>query len=77
MMDEAREACPSPPRVGVAFLAPLPYVHAGARRSRASRLLTRASLPPAQVTDVFTVKDYAKALEKMRSRTAVKIAVKP
>ncbi|KAH9941192.1 NADP+-dependent D-mannitol dehydrogenase [Epithele typhae] len=29
------------------------------------------------VTDVFTVPEYAQALEKMRSRTAVKIAVKP
>ena len=35
MMDEAREACPSPARVGVAFLAPLPYAHAGAGKFRA------------------------------------------
>ncbi|EJF63842.1 NADP+-dependent D-mannitol dehydrogenase [Dichomitus squalens] len=29
------------------------------------------------VTDVFKVADYAKALDKLRSRTAVKIAIKP
>ncbi|KAI0711362.1 NADP+-dependent D-mannitol dehydrogenase [Earliella scabrosa] len=29
------------------------------------------------VTDVFSVNDFAKALDKMRTRTAVKIAVKP
>ncbi|KAI0746975.1 NADP+-dependent D-mannitol dehydrogenase [Daedaleopsis nitida] len=29
------------------------------------------------VTDVFTVADFSKALDKLRSRTAVKIAVKP
>lgn len=30
-----------------------------------------------QVTDVFSLKDYQKALDKMNSREAVKIAVKP
>ncbi len=36
-----------------------------------------ADLP--QVTDVFTVDDYAKALDKMRTQSAVtvKIVVKP
>ncbi|PCH44857.1 NADP+-dependent D-mannitol dehydrogenase [Wolfiporia cocos MD-104 SS10] len=29
------------------------------------------------VTDVFTIKDYQKALDKMNSRSALKIAVKP
>jgi hypothetical protein len=30
-----------------------------------------------QVTDVFTIRDYQKALDKMNSRGALKIAVKP
>lgn len=30
-----------------------------------------------QVTDVFALSDYQKALDKMNSRQAVKIAVKP
>lgn len=30
-----------------------------------------------KVTDVFTIAEYAKALEKMNSRAALKIAVKP
>ena len=30
-----------------------------------------------QVTDVYPVSDFEKVLDKMRSKTAVKIAVKP
>ena len=30
-----------------------------------------------KVTDVFTIAEYEKALEKMNSRGALKIAVKP
>lgn len=30
-----------------------------------------------QVTDIFALEDYQKALDKMRSREALKIAIKP
>lgn len=32
---------------------------------------------PKQVTDVYAIKDFEKALEKMKSKTACKIALKP
>lgn len=31
----------------------------------------------AQVTDVFSIKDFDKALEKMKSKSACKVALKP
>jgi len=37
--------------------------------------LTHASI--SQVTDIYSLDDYQKALDKMNSRSAVKIAVKP
>ena len=39
--------------------------------------MRRPRWPYEQVTDVFSISDYAAALDKLRSRTAVKIAMKP
>jgi hypothetical protein len=39
--------------------------------------LTVTHIGSAKVTDVFTIYEYQKALDKMNSRAALKIAVKP